>query len=51
MSRSTGSLKRGVGKRNAGLLQRRTVVHSCSVCADGNCTAHHIKVKNIYIYM
>ena len=45
MSRSPESLMRGVGKRNTGFLQRRTAVHNSSVCADRNCTAHHVKVK------
>lgn len=45
VSRSPESLMRGVGKRNTGFLQRRTAVHNSSVCADRNCTAHHVKVK------
>lgn len=45
VSRSPESLTGDVGKRNTGFLQRRTAVHNSSVCADRNCTAHHVKVK------
>ena len=45
MSRSPESLMSNVRKINTGFLQRRTAVHSFSVCADRNCTAHHVKVK------
>lgn len=45
VSRSPESLMSNVRKINTGFLQRRTAVHSFSVCADRNCTAHHVKVK------